>query len=627
MADLTFKDWYRDFPTRYAPVDPYADHKLPQKIYRFAALDCSRAKDETRTCEAVLSTETGVFRGGYTEVLRHDDTSVDLSRAADGLPLLWSHDPAQHIGTVENIRIHNHQLRGRLRFSESPLGQEKFADVKAGILRGLSIGYQINDYETRDGDGIRQELIATRWLPFECSAVSIAADTAAGIGRALQFGELPGKPESVEFLDAQQAARNFYKGYIESIEELPEAEKAVAEIQRQLLAATTAADLEETRELMRATWEFARDLPGVTRDGAKLIYRKEVPLMEKYQPFFNLKTTRGDNPENFSLCRAIAMTFDPVAARQGGMEFEIMQDARRLSGKRGEGFTLPENALFRSVTKGGTGGNVIGVDHLGGQFVGALRERLITGRLGATILPGLQQDVTIPRGVADSTASWIAGDGSDAVSSSDPTFDQITLQPKTLGAYVTLSRKMLLQSDPAAEQLVRNSLSFAVAKALDTAALNGSGAANQPLGILGQTGIFSDTHAGTPTFAELVDLEGALMVDDADMGNMGYCTTGALAAALKQTEIVSTTGQMIWTATGEGEGRVNGYRALVSNIVPTGTVIFGNWSDLLIGLWSGLDILTDPYTRAAYGDVVVTILQDCDIAVRHGESFAEVHPA
>jgi len=174
---------------------------------------------------------------------------------------------------------------------------------------------------------------------------------------------------------------------------------------------------------------------------------------------------------------------------------------------------------------------------------------------------------------------------------------------------------------------VRNSLSFAVAKALDTAAINGSGASNQPLGILNQTGIGTDTYSTAPTFGELVDMEGMLMVDDADTGNMGYVATGLMASVMKKTPIVTAMDSMIWTSTAEGEGRVNGYRAMSSNLLPTGHILFGNWSDLLIGLWSGLDITTDPYTFARSGTVQVVIMQDCDIAVRHGESFAEIHAA
>jgi HK97 family phage major capsid protein/HK97 family phage prohead protease len=627
-----FQAWLREFPERYKPFNPYCARDLskePAKLFRYMELDGTRAQETERTVEATLSTETPVFRGHYHEILRHDENSVDLSRAKEGLPLLWSHNPEQQIGVVENIRVYDKKLRGRLRFSESAQGQEKFRDVQQGILKGISIGYLINNTETVQADDYRDSVVATRWLPFEVSAVSVPADNAAGIGRALAFGQLRESPVDLTQLDKQYGIFNHYNTFIKPIETLPEIQPALAELHRLIPLIKTQGDYDAAHELLLATFAHARDCPDVEHNGPLLSYRKqEEKHMEKFQPFFNTRTTRGDNPDNFSLCRALAMTFDPGAVRRGGPEYEIMQDAARARGKSlGDRYTLPEAALFRSVTKGGSGGSLIGDDHLAEQFVPALRSRLITGRMGATILAGLQADVTIPRCTADSSAGWIAGDGSDQVESSDPTYDQISMIPKSVGCYSTLSRKMLLQGDPGSDQLVRESLAYAVALALDTAAINGSGSSNQPLGILNQDNVATDTYTTAPNFGELVDMEGALMVDDADLGNMGYLTTGAMAATMKKTPIVTAMDTMIWTSAGDGQGRVNGYRAMTSNLIPTGYVLFGNWSDLLIGLWSGLDFVIDPYTRSRYGDVIITIFQDADVAVRHGESFAEIHAA
>jgi hypothetical protein len=80
----------------------------------------------------------------------------------------------------------------------------------------------------------------------------------------------------------------------------------------------------------------------------------------------------------------------------------------------------------------------------------------------------------------------------------------------------------------------------------------------------------------------------------------------------------SSTGMFIW----EPGNTVNGYRTEVSNQVASNDFWFGNWADLLLGFWSGLDLLVDPYTGATSGTVRVVALQDVDVAVRHGESFA-----
>ena len=84
---------------------------------------------------------------------------------------------------------------------------------------------------------------------------------------------------------------------------------------------------------------------------------------------------------------------------------------------------------------------------------------------------------------------------------------------------------------------------------------------------------------------------------------------------------------------GASDTPLNGYAAAVTNSVPSnGTVgtssgvcsdiIFGNFSDLIIGMWGGLDLMVDPYSKSTTGAVRVVVMQDCDVAVRHPESFA-----
>ncbi len=618
MTATKFKAWFREFPASYAELQP-SKPSAETVRYRFMELDHTRATEDQRKVEATLSTEAPVIRAGYREILRHNPEAVNLERATDNtLPLLWSHNQDQQIGVAENVRVFQGKLRATLRFSKSARGEEIWQDVKAGIVRGISIGYLIDDYVEKDaGNDWQSDLVAVRWTPFEASCVSCPADLSAGIGRALESGSVYELPPKVAILHRQHRLHERYRAMLDKFPEIEQAETAqerLADIQTRMMTVTTDDQTTQCLDLIR---DLSIDHWCDQETGA---------------PISGIQRTQGTKPmeQQFSLCRALALTFDPATIRTGGPELEIMEEtAKRLHKGRGERYTIPENAIFRSLTKGGDGGDLIATSHLASMFIPALRERMITGRMGATILPGLTGDIQIPRQTADSSATWLAGDGSDQVTPSDPTYDKITLSPTSVGVSSTISRKMLLQGDPASEELVKNSLAFAIAKAIDVAAINGSGASNQPTGILSQTGVATTTYAngGSPSFANIVDLEGELMTDDADMGNLGYVTTGALASGLKQTEIVASTGRMVWEATAEGEGRMNGYRALVSNLMPAGYVLFGNWADLIIAMWSGLDFVVDPYTRASYGDVVITVWTDCDIAVRHGESFAEIHEA
>ena len=87
--------------------------------------------------------------------------------------------------------------------------------------------------------------------------------------------------------------------------------------------------------------------------------------------------------------------------------------------------------------------------------------------------------------------------------------------------------------------------------------------------------------------------------------------------ALKTTQKDAGSGQFV--ATGDG---MNGYRAIVSNQVTAGDLFFGNFSDLLIGMYGGLDLTVDPYTNSTSGSVRLVALQTVDVAVRHAVSFA-----
>ena len=147
--------------------------------YRTIDLDRAALDEDKRMIPASLSSEVAVPRSFGSEVLLHNDTSIDMSRAAKGLPLLFSHDTEQPIGRIENIRLDSGKLRGMLRFSKNARASEVWEDVKDGIMTDMSIGYRIEDYnETKDG------IEATRWMPYEGSIVSVPADHQVGINRS-----------------------------------------------------------------------------------------------------------------------------------------------------------------------------------------------------------------------------------------------------------------------------------------------------------------------------------------------------------------------------------------------------------------------------------------------------------
>ncbi|EAQ96393.1 phage major capsid protein [Congregibacter litoralis] len=633
-----FKNWRERFLKRYAQFEPRADDTDTKIIYRYAEFETDRiqrASDDQQTVHAILSTETPVQRRHYREVLQHTAEAVDLSRAENGggFPLLWAHKQDDQIGIAENVSVHGGALRARLRFSKSARGQEIWRDVKAGILKGVSIGAEIVERSfSEDRDDPTSTV--TRWMPFECSLVAIPADINAKIGRAMDLGLIDDKPDDIRLMDAQRTMLRNYDMLLWVAEDgedsVESTAPAFATFEQRMMAARSVSDIEGLNTELDALGDLVDD---ANSDGEISTVRSETTGTDQghwHRPNF-LSKSKIMKPAEFSLCRALAAQIDNKVARAASRDLDALDAYGESVGAKRDarGTLVPEALIFRALDKATEGTDLIGMSHRPDLFIEALRSRLVTGVMGATILQGLTSDIQIPRKTADSVAGWIAGDGSDAVSQSTPTFDKITMRSKTVGAQCVISRKMLIQAEPASELVVRDTLSHAVAQALDVAALAGSGTGNSPRGILNTANIGSETYAngGEPGFVEIVAMEGALMAANSDMGNLGYVSNGVIASQLKRTDIGTDTGRMVWTSNGEAQGILNGYRAMVSNNVPAGNVIFANWSDLVIGMWSGVDLVVDQTTRAAYGDVIITAMMDCDIAVRHPESFVKLSEA
>ncbi|MDP9089578.1 MAG: phage major capsid protein [Pseudomonadota bacterium] len=259
--------------------------------------------------------------------------------------------------------------------------------------------------------------------------------------------------------------------------------------------------------------------------------------------------------------------------------------------------------------------------------------------LGARRLDGLVGNVTIPRMTAGASFRWIgeAGDYGDTT----PQFDQPTLSPHDLSARVDITRRLLIQSTPAADEIVRSDLALRIGIGIDLAAISGPGSGNQPLGILNTTGVSVvplGTNGLAPTWNAVTQVIETLAAYNGLRGNLGWLTNGNVMGTLMRTAKQTGYPVYIWEPGAAGarpdEGTIAGHKSLVSNNVPsnltkgTGSalsaMVFGNWSDLMVGFWRGIDIVADPYSQSQYGTLRITAIQTCDVLVRHPLSFVAV---
>lgn len=354
---------------------------------------------------------------------------------------------------------------------------------------------------------------------------------------------------------------------------------------------------------------------------------------------------------SYSLTKAIRMAASgKLDGKEDGFYLEMHQEAEREARNANVpngivGFGVPSiilsekrdlTATGTTSTSGDEGGDTVQTTVQG--FIEPLKDALVVKQLGASVLTGLQSNISIPRGSSLATVAW-EGETDDTAETS-PLFDSVSLTPNRLAAFTEISKQLLLQSSIDVEKYVRELLMYAIAKGLETAAINGSGSSNQPTGILNVTGIGSvagGTDGAAPDWADLVNLEKEVAIDNALGGKVGYLTNYKVAAKLKQTIIDSGSGRYIWP---QGAKDVNGYPVGLTNIVPStlvkgssgavcSAIIFGNFQDLIIGQWGGLDITVDDKSlaMAKAGKVAVVINSFWDVAVRHAESFAAMKDA
>jgi HK97 family phage major capsid protein len=341
---------------------------------------------------------------------------------------------------------------------------------------------------------------------------------------------------------------------------------------------------------------------------------------------------------NFSVVRAMAGAAG--LAVDWSREREIGAEVARRSGRTFEGICVPmaalsgpvEQRVFTTTNPGtGPGSNLIQTSVLGGQFIDKLRAALVIRQLGATVLSGLVGNVAIPRLKADATGGWVAENA--PVSASDPGTDQVTLSPKHAGAIIEFSRNMLLQSSPDIEQIVRGDLAAVLAQTLDQAAINGTGASNQPKGIMNTAGIGNvamGTNGLALTYACMADLMGTVADANAETGSLAYLTNTKVRRAAAK--LVDSQGRPLGTDVvfqSMPRAFTNNVPANLTKGTSSGicsAALYGNWADLLIGVWSELDILVNPYESTAYpkGNVQVRAMLTCDVSVRHPESFGAI---
>lgn len=615
---------------------------------------------EARTVEMAFASDQPYERWWGHEILDMAPASVDLSRLNARHPLLLNHDTREQIGVVERAWVDADRMaRAVVKFGRGALAEEIFQDVQDGIRELVSVGYSIDDMvlESRTDDQATYRV--TRWTPYEVSIVSVPADASVGVGRSLAPAGAPATAQPKESIMSEvhtAAPAATQQPDVRTI--ASDAQRA--ERDRVLAIRAMGADHQLTAEADKAVAD------GTHTDAFRAQVLDSLKQRGAIRPATaapELGMTKAET-RRYSIVRLMNAALNPgdkTLQDAAAFEIECSIEARRKNpiddkgvngGARASGYGVPFDVLAApvandmdmaralvarlaqrdlSVGTASAGGNLTATNLLVSSFIDLLRNRIVVAGMGAQMLPGLMGNVAIPSQSAGAATYWVT-EGT-AVTESEATFGQVTMTPKTVGMFTDYSRRTLLQTSPAIEALVRADLAAGLAVEIDRAALHGTAASGQPRGVAATAGIGSvagGANGAAPTYLNMIALEEAVALANADVGGLGFITNPRMRAQLRGTQqFASTNGVPVWAA----DNTVLGYRTAVTNSVASNLVkgssgavcsaiFFGNWADVLIGMWGGLDLILDQSVLATSGGRRLVALQDVDVAARRAVSFA-----
>ena len=602
----------------------YAEENL-QRAFEF---DRNKIDEDKRTIVIGVSSEEPVERRFGMEVLGHNEEEIDMSFMAQGRsPLLLDHDATKQIGVVEEFGIDKENKRtvAKVRFSKNKLADEVYRDVLDGIRQNISVGYQVNsmqkEEEERDGVPVYR---VNSWKALEISAVSIPADQSRLVGFARSHEKKP----QIEINPNSNKERKM------------ENENKAPEVNLEDMKRDFAKEAKAIIEL--GVQHNKRDLANeAIANGASLAQFRgtllETIANDKPLDLPSNVDMNVEEKREYSLMKAIR---EAGTTGLTGLEKEVSEEIASRTGKSARGFYMPTNLEFaqrdQTVGTNSQGGFLKPTDHMGNEFIEALKAKTVIGQAGARVMQGLKGDVAIPKLSAEvSNIAFVAENS--APSEGAGTFAQVTMSPKTCAAFLDVSRKLMMQSDPSVEAILRNDIIASFARKIDEVAIEG-GASNEPSGVLdnvsGNNIIAMGTNGAALTYAKVVDMVEAVESDNAILNDASVKFLGNP----KVTANLRTTGKQASGVEGNfilgQDGKILGYDYLSSTLVPsdlskgTGSnlsaLLFGDFSQLMLGFYSGVDVIVDPYTGSSAGTTRLAFFQDLDVALRHDESFSVI---
>ena len=381
--------------------------------------------------------------------------------------------------------------------------------------------------------------------------------------------------------------------------------------------------MEKQREILqKSREEDIKKIETLISNNSELATRvKEMEELSKQRMAqFSLPGV-NEQKEKFSYLKAIGAISTGDWTR-AGFEKEVFDNMRTKA---------------QSIGSDTAGGYIVPTEQIM-DIIELLREKLVVASMGASIMDNLYGNpIEIPKQTGGTTVYWVGENA--AITDSELTLGQITLSPKKVAAMVKMSNQFIRMAQPSGEALVRRDIASGIALEIDRICLRGSGSASQPKGIANTDDINTYALSGAvPTFDTLINMEYEIEVDHALNGKLGFIFHPAIKRTLIKSKVAQfsgdSAGAYIIAPTSDTElSNWIGYPFKTTTQVPInlttggGTnlteIYFGNWQELIIGQWAGMQLMASKETSDAFekDQTWVRIIQEVDVAVRHPESF------
>ncbi|HFG4304145.1 TPA: phage major capsid protein [Escherichia coli] len=608
------------------------------------------------------------------EILVHTPEAVDLSRLNNNAPLLFNHNFDNHIGVVCDARIDADNVgRALVKFSKhGTLANDIRNKVIEGTMEKISVGYDIKEYHI---DYAKGQLIVTKWAPYELSFVTVPADDSVGLNRSLntitvnlgakrdmtkeqieeikeeqepaQVEETPveeNKEPKVEETQERQVEENKEDENLEDGKDAKHPESVdddsstvrEEEVKEEREAAPV--EEEKTEEVAERSEEDEEEIRAIARElniddeelKRALAIKDMTPEAFRTKALNNITNAQRNNEQinkeknmekTFDLNNVIRSLVDGAALGANEAEYSAMAAGaamQRGRAARGGSVFVPAAAM-RAAAAGNTKADLTAITDeklLTESYIEMLLPASCLGRLGVTVLSGLNSPIAVPKMTASSVEAFGFVDENGSAPESKATFSNVKMSPKTFAGGNPISRASIKQV-PGIATLITDHINKAVRIKLEQLILSDKDNTRGPAGLVKQL-VDGGRVTKKTAFSYKDFLKEIAALTDAGVPaqSIKFAMSGATAAELESTlKDNGVSGYII------ENGKLAGYDVVTSGVIPADHIVLGDFSGIMIGEWGGLELDMDDTTYRAQSAIVPRIWVDLDFTVVQPEAL------